>query len=51
MSREELKELLQELNTLKIQHHEEFEKWYDQANLLDVHDYCFSGWLLDRKLQ
>lgn len=50
MSRDELNELLKELNTLKIQHHEEFEKWYDQANLLDVHDHCFTGWLLDRKL-
>ncbi len=51
MSREELKELLKELATLKIQHRREFEHWYDQANMLDVRDYTFSGWIIDRKLQ
>jgi hypothetical protein len=51
MSPEELKELHHELATLKIQHQEEFEKWYDQANLVAVHDYTFLGWLVERKLQ
>jgi hypothetical protein len=50
MSREELNDLLQELATLKIQHQEEFEKWYDHANLIAVHDYTFTGWLVERKL-
>lgn len=51
MNPDELKELHHELAILKIQHHEEFEKWYDHANLMAVHDYCFIGWLAERKLQ
>ena len=51
MSREELNELLKELATLKIQHQEEFEKWWDQANAVAEKRYCFTGWLLDRKFQ
>ena len=38
------------LEHLREFHKEEFEAWYDQASLLDVHDYTFTGWLVDRAL-
>jgi hypothetical protein len=50
MTDQGLRDLLNELATLKIQHQDEFEAWYDQANLVSVHDLTFTGWLLDRKL-
>jgi hypothetical protein len=51
MSREELKELWDELARLRELHAEEFEKWWDMANAQAEKRYCFTGWLLDRKFQ
>jgi len=50
MNREQLTELLHQIQHLKNSHRLEFEHWYDQANMLDVRDYTFTGWIIDRKL-
>lgn len=50
-TREELYEVLYpELARLRKANERDFNAWYEQANLVDVRDYCFTGWILDRKL-
>ena len=33
---------------LQAEHDEEFERWYDQAKLSDVENYCEIGFVLSR---
>jgi hypothetical protein len=50
MTDQGLRDLLNELATLKIQHQEEFEQWWDQANIVQEKAYALTGWLVERKL-
>jgi hypothetical protein len=45
MSRDELFIVIAKLGE---EHGEEFKRWYDQANLRDVEDYCEIGFLISR---
>jgi hypothetical protein len=50
MTLEQIQTLQTLLAHLREIHRDEFEAWYDQASLLDVHDYTFTGYLIDRAL-
>ena len=50
MTQEEKDKLIEEIGQATERYREQFSHWYDQANMLDVKEYCFWGWLLDRKI-